>query len=444
MHVPYAAPTRELVHDVLVPIMYQIMADCPPELLPYEMKKGTFRTKPELNWDHGANIVLAGVDLHQDWLRGTDTQLFLFSEAAFVDNLDEVLNAVLLPQLLTNPSGFAVMGSTPPTTPGHTWSTDVVPMAQARGMYTKRTVYDNKRLSPEQIAGAIASCGGEHTTRFRREYLCEHLIESTLAVIPEFVEAESKIVTTAGFDCPPAYRDTYVAIDPGFAHATGAVFGWYDFKNTSMMIEADICTQKMNSSEVARRIKAREWQLWGREPKKPSRLTDAAWKEELALMRSYFYNDLATPTQPVLTTLSGNPSANTFRRISDTDARLVADLANEHGLVFFATAKDDSEGQINALRIKIQDLKYRIHPRCVHLIAHLKQAVWNKSRTKLAEQRSGGHYDCLPALTYLNRNLVPGHNPFPGANYDRHSHHVPSSSAKTLGALAGLFRKGRG
>ncbi len=445
IRIPYAAPTRENVHDLLIPTFRAIFADCPPELLPYEIKKGTFRTNsPELNWDWGAHIVLVGVDLHPEWLRGTDTYCFMFTEPAFCENLQELMQSVLLPQLLTNPDGFGVLGSTPPVTPGHYWSTTVVPQAKQRGMYVKKTIYDNPRIPPEQIAGAIETCGGAHTTQFRREYMCEHIIESTLAVVPEFADAKAVIVDEKAFVDPPAYRDTYTVIDPGFAHATGALFAYTDFRTGLIMVEGDFKTQGLNSAEVARRIKSREWQLWGRVPQKPSKLTEAAWLDELELIRSHFYKDLPPPpSHPVMTWLNGQGYSNTFRRVSDTDSRLIADMQAEHGLFFIATEKDNTEAHNNALRLKIAAQKFRIHPRCVNFITDLEQAVWNRARTKLAEEKSGAHYDTIKAGEYLNRNLVLGRNPFPPTIHDPFTHHLPKSE-KTAGAFGEAFKGGAG
>lgn len=437
--IPYAAPTKDNVHELLVPTFEQIFADCPPELLPYEIANGTFRTNsPELNWDWGGRIVLVGVDLHPDWLRGPATYCFMFTEPAFVDNLDNVLEGVLLPQLLTQQEGFGICGSTPPVTPGHSWSAKWIPEAQAKGMHAKRTITDCPRLSEEQIAGAIKAYGGMTSTRCRRELFCEHILETEFAIVKEFGDARSTIVTEEPFKDLPSYRDTIVSLDPGFAHATGGLFAYLDFERALLCIEGDFATQGLNSSEIARRIHAREWQLWGRVPKKPSKLTQAAWEEELTLIKSHFYPDLAVPRQPVATHRDGQIRTETFRRVSDTDSRLIADLSKEHALTFSATEKTDLEVHVNSLRLRVQELKLRIHPRCVHLIADLSQGTWNKARTKFAESPAGGHFDCLAALVYLNRNAPWGRNPFPPGQYNRHEFHIPAKMTLSDGTSQAL------
>jgi len=434
--IPYAAPTRDNVHELLIPTFEGIFEDCPPELRPSEIQRNTFRTNsPELTWPWGGRIVLVGVDLHPDWLRGPATHCCLFTEPAFVDQLDEVLEGVLLPQLLTKQDGFTVMGSTPPTTPGHSWSTKWVPRAKAQGMYSMRTIEQCPRLDDEQIRGAIRQYGGRDSVRCRRELFCEHIVDSSAAVVPEWAEAKATIVTEEGFSTPPTYRDTYVSLDPGFAHGSGAIFGYYDFAAGLMMIEGDFWVQGLNSREVAERVKAREWQLWGRPPVRDSRHTEAAAMEQVDRIRSHFYSGLPTARQPVLSWRDKSRKDTTFKRVSDTASILIADLSREHGLVFSPTEKDDTDAATNAMRLKIQNKAYRIHPRCTNLITHLEQATWNRSRTRLAESPGGGHFDCLKALEYLTRNVIWGKNPNPPVQFDPHNYHIPNRDSDTKIAL---------
>lgn len=448
IRIPYACPTKDTVHELLVPTMFQVFQDCPDELLPHEIAKGTFRTNAHsLSWDWGARIVLIGVDLHPDWLRGPATEVCMMTEPAFIEELEGLMSGVILPQFLTYPQGWMVMASTPPVTPGHAWTQKYIPAAKSRGMYAKRVITDCPRFDADQVKGFIQELGGPKSTRVRRELFCEHIIESSLAAVPEFTpELKADVVTEEGFWPAPPYRDTYVALDPGFSHATGGVWAWYDFDHDRVMVEGDCCPVGANSRTVAQIVKAREWQLWGRLPTKDPRMTDDAWKVELEMIRSHFYRDLPCLSSPVKTTQDGRERLTTFRRVSDTDSRLIADMANEHGIQISPTDKDESEAALNAFRVKLEHRKYRIHPRCVSLISHLEQATWNKSRTKLAESADGTHFDCLPAMVYLNRNMVWGRNPSPPVRYDRNTHFIPAGSrpmSKTAAALRTIFGQRR-
>jgi len=288
-----------------------------------------------------------------------------------------------LPQLITRPDGFMVLNSTPPVTPGHYWTTTMLVRAKLRHMHAKRTIYDFAfRLGQAQVDGMITELGGVKSTKFLREAMCEHVLETENAVVPEFRDAKPVTVTEEPFKNPPIWRDTYVSLDPGFSHATGALFGYLDFEASTFNIEGAFRVQGLNSTEVARRVKAREWQLWGRVPAKPSRYSAEAWKEELELIRSHFYKD--RPVSPLVNTWSNNQGySKTYRRVSDTDSRLIADLATEHDLLFTPTEKTDLELNINAMRLNVQRLRFRIHPRCVELITDLEHAR--------AADRRGGH-----------------------------------------------------
>jgi hypothetical protein len=445
--IPYAAPTQEACKKIVAPTMLDIFLDCPPELLPYEIKKNTFRrSADELNWDGAASIQLVGVDMYPDRLRGTSMRCGFVTEAGFIGDLENIMQSVLLPQLMTEPDGFMVLNSTPPVTPGHYWSTTMLERAKLRNMHAKRTIYDFAfRFGQRQVDGLITEMGGVKATKFLREGMCEHVLETENAVVPEFREAKVATVTEEPFKNLPLYRDTYVSLDPGFSHASGGLFGYMDFEKATFNIEGCFRVQGLNSSEIARRIKAREWQLWGRVPAKPDKLTAEAWKDELEQIRSHFYPDLPV-SQPVQTWSNNQPFTKTYRRVSDTDSKLIADLACEHGLIFAPTEKTDLELNINAMRLNVQRLRFRIHPRCVELITDLEQATWNKARTKMETGAGGHHYDTISALNYLNRALLWNRNPFPPQSWDRTNHHVPKfvSTTATRSALSSLFGRKRG
>src|SRR6185503_13080056 len=141
--IPYAAPTKDMLREIIVPTMMDLFSDCPPELLPQEISKGTFtRSADTLTWPWGARIVLVGVDLHPDRLRGPATYAFLFTEAAFTPNLTDLMDGVIMPQLLTQPDGFGIMASTPPVTPAHAWTTRYLPEMKGRKMYARKVITD--------------------------------------------------------------------------------------------------------------------------------------------------------------------------------------------------------------------------------------------------------------------------------------------------------------
>lgn len=440
----YIAPTKEMLKELIVPTIVSVFQDCPPELLPTEIRKGTFeRTADSLTWPWGARIVLAGGELHPDRLRGPATYGFLFTECAFVPGLMELMDGVILPQLLTIPDGWVIKASTPPVVPAHPWTVKYIPEAKERGMYWKRVITDNPRLSEAQVQSAIKALGGPESTRVRRELFCEHIVETSAVVVPEF--SDENIIPD---DYPePKFLDTFTALDPGMVHATGIVGAFYDFAADRLVIDWDYAKPGLNSRAIARVIRSREWQMWGIVPQRPATMSDDAWAQEKKLIEREFY--LGTPIRPahVMSQRNGRLQPGPFMRYSDTDARLICDLSIEHGLTFNPAQKDDLEAAINSLRLRIQERRIVFKARCVQAINHVRNALWNKQRTKFAEAPGGGHYDCLAALIYLNREFPWGRNPNPPNYYDSRTHHVPkrgNPDDPTSRAVAAAFPRSRG
>jgi hypothetical protein len=153
-------------------------------------------------------------------------------------------------------------------------------------------------------------------------------------------------------------------------------------------------------------------------PRKDKRFTDEAWQEELQYIRREELRDLP-PTRTdceawmrwdhARAALRQQP----FRGVSDTEMRMIADLRSEHGLEFLPTPKDDRDAAINGLRLRFQERKVLIHPRCSVLRAHLDHAIWKPNRTDFAQSDADGHFDALAALVYLNRNVDRQRNPNP-------------------------------
>lgn len=442
----YFAPTKEMLKELIVPTIVTVFQDCPPELRPIEIQKGTFeRTADTLTWPWGGRIPLVGGDLHPDRLRGPATYGFLGTEVAFIEGLVDLTEGVLLPQLLTIPDGWVIYASTPPVVKGHPWTTKYIPEAKTRGMYAKRVITDNPRLSKRQVEAAIKSLGGPESTRVRRELFCEHIVESEAVVIPEFSEKENIVPD----DYPmPTHVDCYTALDPGIIHAAGGLGAWFDFENDRLVIDWDFARPGLNSAAIARIVKAREWQFWGKVPQKNDRLTEQAWEDEIRLIEKEFVPGFPVRQGTITSFREGAIRPAPAARYSDTQLEVIASLSTEHGLVFSPARKDDLEAQINAFRLRIGERRIVFKARCVNAINHVQNAQWTKQRTKFAEQPGGaGHFDCLAAGIYLNRMMPWGKNPNPTVWKDPRTHHIPRGAVKdqspTSRALRAIFRRGR-
>lgn len=413
--IPYGAPTQKMVTEILEPIFARNFLDCPPDFMPTWHAQ-----KSEWRWPHGSRIVLVGCDMHPDRLRGPSTGAWFLTEPGFIDDLEKVLQSILIPQMLTEPASFGVMGSTPPETPASYWSTTVVPRARARGCYSRRTIESNPRITPAVREAFIEEAGGRDSSKCQREYFAMHVIEETMAIVPEYHKvkgmADEQGVYHGGIITDdymrPAHFDGYVVIDPGMVDLFAGLFAFYDFEGARLVIEDDFALPLANTQTAADEIARKEKELWGG--------CEGWWGE-------------------------GRLKPQPYMRVSDTDLRLIADLRSQHGLTFVATPKDNRDAAINALRLRFQRKQIIIHPRCKNLIAHLDGAVWNKHKTDFARSGELGHFDCVAALVYLDRNINRSHNPVPPITHRLDQDHAvdpfvrDAERRRAQGAVGAIF-----
>lgn len=372
----YIAPTYDMVRKIVMPLFAQLTQTCPPALRPQLVK-----SENTYVFGNGSRIELIGLDTRPDGARGTGVDKVLLDEAGFFDNLEYLVVSILFPQMLGRTHARLIAASTPPVTPMHYWSTDMVPNAIAADAHDRKTLDDADQYGPEEIAFFYAQMpGGRDGTAARREYRAEHIADESLQIVPEFAKVEDSIVRVVD---PPAWRDCYVALDPGFHDLSALLFGYWHFGEQKLIVEDEIAAARMNSRDLANAIKAKEAQLW------------------TGVRRRSGNGGYDTRPQPYL-------------RVSDNDPRLLADLALDHKLAFVPTMKSDLAAHVNQVRVAIQTGAIVIHPRCKKLCLHLRMGIW-KQAGKLFAREGGelGHFDLIAALTYLWRNVHKRRNPVP-------------------------------
>lgn len=365
------APTKDQIDRVLRPIFMKILKDCPEELLPSYSTGDLvyyFKNKSEIH--------LAGANSgHAERLRGSDSSLCIVDEAGTCSDLEYIVQDILIPSTLMT-EGKVILASTPPKDTDHDFI-KFIEEAEARGTLTKRTIYDNPRLTKQMLQSAILEAGGEHTDTFKREYLCEITRDKNITVIPELTpQLEARIVK----EWPkPSHYKPYVGMDIGFKDYTGLVFAYHDFRHNKVIVEDEILVRgaDLQIPTLTKDIIQKETTLW----------ENALTREKL------------TP-----------------KRVSDINYIVTSEIRRESGnLIRFDNAnKAEKEVAINNLRVLISQEKIIIHPRCTNLIRHLKNAKWTKgAKADFARDPDDGHYDLLPALVYLVRAIDFKHNPYP-------------------------------
>ncbi len=398
-YVRFAAPTAKQCKTIVLPLLRKILADCPADLVPEFVAQDLV-----LYFPNGSELHIAGCDAgNAERLRGSEAHLAIVDEAGSVSDLEYVVQDILLPQTLTT-DGRILIASTPPRTPEHPFVKRYITDAIAQGAYAHRTIFDNPRLRPHQIAEYQGESGGAHTTTWKREYLAEIIIDENRAVLPEFTYFQDRLIRAVE---RPAHFDAYVSMDIGFLDLTVVLFGYWDFLETRLVIEDEVCIRRMTTPELAVLIQRKETELWGGQA-------------------------------PV-------------RRVSDINYHVITDLTRLHHLKFVPTRKDDKEAQVNQTRMMLgsDPPKILVHPRCRTLIAHGLAAVWNDARVafeRIGDDSLAGeihHFDAVDALIYLVRNLNRNRNPYPhpNAGIDRQVNfvHPAARPAPADAVLASVF-----
>lgn len=395
--------TKLHVKTVFEKIFEELLQDCPQEIKPqFNSKYYTYY------FTNGSQIQLAGTDnKHYERLRGQKAHLVLIDEAGFCNDLRDVVDSVLFPTT-THTGGNIILASTPPEDEDHPFLY-YLEKAELQGYSTKKTIYENPLLTPEEIEDIAEKMGGKNSERFRREYLCELIRSASTSVVPEFTKDLEDIIIKE-WPKPPFY-DCYVSMDLGGKDLTVVLFGYYDFRADKVVIEDELV---VNFTERGNTIES---------------LTKGIQDKENKIWFNPFTNEVKKP----------------YQRISDINYIVVGEILkySNHQISFVPAKKDDKEAAINNLRTLVGGCKVIINPKCQTLIRHLKNVKWaNKNKDSFARSPDDGHYDAVDALKYLLRTVVFNKNPYP-KNYgiDNTNLFIKDPKSYNESSNANVFKK---
>ncbi len=349
--------------EFIIPTFELVLASCPRHMRPQYKIAGS-----KFVFANGAQIKLIGLDKNPNAMRGNKLDMIIIDEAGFVTCLDYLYKSVIIPATTHSPHCRIIMISTPPSTPAHPF-VDFISKAEVDGCYAHLTIHDNPLVDQATIERLMKESGGETSTTWRREYLGEVVTDEDLAIIREW---KDDYIQDLERDEYYGYYHKYIGMDLGTKDYTAAIYGYYDFKRASLVIEDEfhLSGPSMNTEILVNQIKQKETELWGEQ--------------------------------------------KAFRRICDNNWPLmVMDLNSLHSLCFIPTDKEKLESMINEVRIMVQNGQILVHSRCKYLIGCLRYGVWNERRTEFARSKVYGHFDHIAALIYLVRNLAKSTNPIP-------------------------------
>jgi len=374
-----------------------IFEDCPIFLLPKYSVIDSFYKFP-----NGSEIHFAGTD-NQSYenLRGTSSDLNIIDEAAFCTELDYIMRSILIPQTLTT-GAKTLLASTPPKTPAHDYFY-IAQECKMLGFYSEFTIYQNTRVTKETIDLYALESGGYDSTTFRREYLCQFVVDDSLAIIPEWKDDYIETYEKDGFS---HFMHRYTAMDLGVKDLTAVLFATYDFRRGILYVEeeAEMNGPTMTTPRLAALINDTEKKVYG--------------------------------------------ELKPYLRISDNNnLLLLQDLGTLHACYFLPTNKDSLDAMVNEVRILVGEGRLRVNARCLKTIGGLKYGVFDDRRKEFARTTAYGHFDHLAALVYLIRNLDRQTNPVPSMfRLDDHRHFIPesyrSSDSTQVSVLRNIFKGG--
>lgn len=449
--VRYAAPTGKALRKIVRPIMAKLLRDCPKHLRPefrsndmcYVFPNGPNKKDP---FEGGSTIHLAGVNGgHADDLRGTECDLFLIDEARDIDELHYLVHDVAMPQFL-DVDGEVVKGrrlviaSSPAQNKAHEFSL-MADEAKAEGYYSHFDIFaggysaETIRLFfkedglPDSDVDALLDGRPQDisSTTVKREYLALDVIDSDVAILPEW---SSKFVVERESTEFDKFFHRYLFMDMGVQRDLTVVqFAIYDFLKAVIYVEDELVISgpMVTTPMIARGIFEKTGIHGDDETVKV--LKDKAEMPHVRPVTLY---------------------ANAYRRIADNSHPLLLnDLLSTFDLSFTATSKDRLHEMVNFLRTWVRTGRLLVHPRCKHTISSLESGVWNPQRTEFARSRIFGHFDAVASLVYGVRGTDTQTNPIP-ANYgiDRmnvvilHQPQRLSKAALSISDAFGLKPKG--
>ena len=375
----YGAAFQSDLEEFILPAFEKILDDCPEELKPkFNSKTSSFLFR------NGSRIKLVGLDKKPNGLRGNTLDLIIIDECGFVTNLDYLYKSVIVPSTLHRPNCKIIFISTPPSTPAHPF-VDYIQKAEREGGYVKLDIYTNPLITEADIERMANELGGKDSTAFKRECLCQLVVEGDLAIIREW---DDKFIQEIPRDEYFGYYHKYDAMDMGRKDFTALLFGYYDFKRAAIIVEDEITMHGPTWTTITLKdaILEKEKELW--------------WDQK------------------------SNEVMKIFRRVADNNnPHLIMDLNQLHGIHFIETTKESLEAMVNEVRVMVARGQILVNPKCKQLIGCLKYGIWDDKRREFARAKGTyGHYDHLAALIYWVRNLSKT-NPIPAT----HGHANPTS-----------------
>jgi hypothetical protein len=377
----YVTAFQKDIEDIIDGVSRVLLETCPIELKP-RYKLSAQGQSAGFYFPNGSVLKLAGLDKNPDALRGRASDGDDISEAVFVSHLRYAIKSVLYPQYQGRPWARLCLESSAPEGPDTEYDEVFVADAKARSAYYSATIDDNTALPEDEREEFIRAAGGRDHPDCQREYFCIRNRNPQTVLVPEF--DRMRHVRRVEM---PEYLDAYTMLDPGSADMFGLVGGYWHYDLQKFVVMWSWAEFNAGTSQVAAAIRENELRVWGDRKR---------WDGKAVV-------------------------SCMLKRVSDTDKRLVYDMALEHKLEMHLASKNDliidgkHESTLKTLRNWHLDDKIIYDPDCGPVLEHVTHGKWNERRTDWERHPKYGHFDCLAALKYGPRHIECNRNPTPPA-----------------------------
>lgn len=350
-----ATAFKEDIKTIVVPNFRNVLSTCPEALKPKYMSGGVYQ------YPGDSEIHLVGLDVNPDKMRGNRLRLVVVEEAGFVDPdvLRYVFESVISFAQLREANARTIMPSTPPEEGQEHYWCELADQCQLKGSYTKIDI-DHANFTPEAITKLEKMLGGRGSIPFRREALCERIVDTTKTIIPEWDEHRHIV----DYERPPYFKYLlkFCFLDSGVRDKTVGSCGYYDFPKARLIVEDEFVLQG------------------------PEVTTRAIYQNFARLESALQYE------KPL--------------RFSDNDnIILLQDLDVDHGMHFIPTSKDTLPAMVNNLRLWVKDDRVLLNPKCQLTARTMRSGLWDKDRKEFKRTVALGHCDALAQLMYGVRNV---------------------------------------
>ncbi len=429
----YGAPTLKMLSEFVHPAYELVCRDAPDDLKPVWSESKKHYSFPNGAWHH-----LFGCDDERQAAtgRGGEALGVVFDEAAFTAVLPFVMTTVFAPALQLS-NGWQLLGSSPADRPDHDF-TAIAELEEAAGNYANRSWLDNPMLSDERRLEIIEENARQagmppedyvKSPGYLREYMGKRVVDPLLVAVPEWAEVAEEC--TKVIERPTLFRG-HTAIDFGGNDPHAALLGYWHLTE-GLVIEHEVL---LRSDEVHVQlidaVKAKEREAWGVDvfDGTLAALADsslaARFGDRMPEWMKGKSHSLARP-QPWL-------------RVADHNMELIRIFYETGHFACLPAQKQDKELRIQRLRAMVLERKLKVHPRCVHLLRHLRQTTWRNHERREWARKGGEHGDLIDCLSYmvmdLNRDvpLAPGQRP-------EGNHSAASSTSAALLGDSPIARK---